>query len=141
MRGDPGPGSLSDLNFDDLIRSYVDVPRFVRREWWAGEITAALSDPGCTYLLLTAEPGAGKTALIAQLAQDNQHWPRYFLRRDQQQPLGDSSARAVLLRLGMQLATARQSRCSSRSSPRRPTSSRERQGGRYGTRPRRSSPG
>ena len=107
VRGDPGADLLSDLNFDDLIRSYVDAPRFVRREWWAGEITAELSDPGCTYLLLTAEPGAGKTALIAQLARDYRHWPRYFLRRDQQHPLGDSSARAVLLRLGMQLATVR----------------------------------
>ena len=109
MRGDRGvdTGALRDLNFDGLIRSYVDVPRFVRREWWAGEITAGLSDPGCTFLLLTAEQGAGKTALMAQLAQDNPRWPRYFLRRDQQQPLADSSARAVFLRLGFQLATAR----------------------------------
>jgi WD40 repeat protein len=109
VRGDPGvdAGALRDLNFDSLISSYVDMPRFVRREWWAGEITAGLSDPGCTFLLLTAEQGAGKTALMAQLARDNPHWQRYFLRRDQQQPLADTSARAVFLRLGFQLATAR----------------------------------
>ena len=102
--GGSGPGAdTDDLYFARMIRSYVDTPRFVRRQWWADEIIRQLADPGCTYVVLTAEPGAGKTGLIAQLASDHPRWPRYFLRRDQQQPLADGTAHAVLERIGFQL--------------------------------------
>ena len=63
-----------------------------------------MADPGCRFVLLTAEPGAGKSGFLAQLADDHPDWPRYLIRRDQRQPLADGSARAFLLRIGFQLA-------------------------------------
>lgn len=46
-----------------------------------------LNDPACRFLLLTADPGAGKTALRAWLAHQNPAWLRYFIRRDSRTPL------------------------------------------------------
>lgn len=70
-------------------------------------MSAALDDPQCRLVLLTGEPGAGKSGLLAQLADDHPHWPVYLLRRDQRAPLADGSARSFLLRIGFQLAAAR----------------------------------
>ncbi len=92
------------LFYEDLIRSYVDTPRFVERPWLATRIGAKLADPGCRFLLLTAEPGAGKTGFMAWLAHRHPAWPRYFIRRDQVSPLGPPSARSLLLQVGLQLA-------------------------------------
>ena len=105
--GGAGADALEDLDFTSMISSYIDAPRFIRRQWWADEIIGQLADADCTFVVLTADEGAGKTGLMAQLASDYPHWLRYFLRRDQQQPLADSSARAVLLRIGFQLATVK----------------------------------
>lgn len=69
-----------------LIKSYVNSPRFIERPWLAKKIETALSDPNCRFMLLTAEPGAGKTAFMAWLASQHPDWPRYFIRRDSQTP-------------------------------------------------------
>jgi len=63
-----------------------------------------MAEPDCRFVLLTAEPGAGKTAFMAQLAGDHPAWLRYFIRRDQRTPLGDVGVRSFLLRIGYQLA-------------------------------------
>jgi hypothetical protein len=94
-----------ELFFGALVRGYVeDNPRrFVRREWLAAQVDEELAKAGKPFVLLTAEPGAGKSAFMAQLAHDHPDWLRYFIRRDQAEPLADVSARSLLLRIGYQL--------------------------------------
>jgi hypothetical protein len=96
--------SDGDLFYKDLIQSYVSAPRFVERPWLAERIEAKLTEPDCRFLLLTAEPGAGKTAFMAWLAHQHPDWCRYFIRRDQRTPLGDVGAHSFLLQVGFQLA-------------------------------------
>jgi len=96
-----------DLFYEDLIRSYVDAPGFVERPWLARRVDEALADPGCRFVLLTAEPGAGKTTLMAWLADQNPGWPRYFIRRDSKTPLSSGDARSFLFAIGHQLAARR----------------------------------
>jgi len=98
------------LFYDDLVASYVSNPRFLRRDWLAGDVAEHLAEPDCRFILLTAEPGAGKSGFIAQLAADHSPavpenaWLRYFIRRDQLEALGDVGVRAFLLRIGFQFA-------------------------------------
>ena len=99
-----GSSKHDDLFFRAIVDSYVKNPRFLRRDWLAGEVEERLRDPDCRFLLLIAEPGAGKSAFIAQLANDHLTWPVYFIRRDQRTPLGDVGAHSFLLQVGYQLA-------------------------------------
>ena len=96
--------TTQDLFYEGLIRSYVDAPGFVERPWLAQRVDEALVDPSCRFLLLTAEPGAGKTTFMAWLADRNPDWPRYFIRRDSQAPLSSGDARSFLFAIGHQLA-------------------------------------
>ena len=93
-----------DLFFEPLVKGYLSNPRFVRRDWLAMEIDHRLHTDGSRFVLLTAEPGFGKSAFMAQLAADHPDWPRYFIRRDQRSPLSDVGTRSFLLRIGFQLA-------------------------------------
>lgn len=95
-----------DLFYESLIESYVNAPRFVERPWLAARIEAKLAEPNSRFLLLTAEPGAGKTAFMAWLAHQHSDWCRYFIRRDQRTPLGDVGAHSFLLQVGFQLAAS-----------------------------------
>jgi hypothetical protein len=95
-----------DLFYEELIRSYIEAPRFISRPWLAKQIEEALTDPSCRFLLLTAAPGAGKTAFMAWLAHQHSNLPRYFIRRDQRTPLGDVGADSLLLQIGFQLAAS-----------------------------------
>ena len=93
-----------DLFFEPLIERYLSNPRWVQRDWLAEAVRERLESVGTRFVLLTAEPGFGKTALLAQLAAAHPGWSRYFIRRDQQRPLSDVGARSFLLRVGFQLA-------------------------------------
>ena len=94
-----------NLFFSALVGSYVEGnQRFLRRDWLAKELDAKLREPDQRFILLTAEPGAGKSAFMAQLGHDHPEWLRYFIRRDQVEVLADVSARSLLLRIGCQLA-------------------------------------
>jgi hypothetical protein len=98
--------SKHDLFNLELIRSYVDVelnPRFVERHWLKQQVEDKLANPDCRFILLTAEPGAGKSTFMAWLAHQHPNWCRYFIRRDQRTPLGDPDARSFLLQVGFQL--------------------------------------
>jgi WD40 repeat protein len=100
--------AAADLFSQALVRSYVDdEPRFLERSWLADLIEEQLADSACRFLLLTGEPGSGKTALLAWLARSNPAWPRYFIRRDSQVPLNSGDARSLLFALGHQLAALR----------------------------------
>jgi len=94
----------SELFYDELIGAYVGARRFIPRLWLAEQVQQALDQPGCRFVLLTAEPGAGKTAFMAWLAGQHRDWPRYFIRRDQIAPLDDPGPRSFLRRIGYQLA-------------------------------------
>ncbi|OYD91165.1 hypothetical protein CDG76_28355 [Nostoc sp. 'Peltigera membranacea cyanobiont' 210A] len=99
--------SKDDLFNLELIRSYVDVelnPRFVERHWLKQQVEDKLADPDCRFILLTAEPGAGKSAFMAWLAHQHPNWCRYFIRRDQRTPFSDVGSHSFLLQVGFQLA-------------------------------------
>ena len=83
------------------------------RSWLGAKIETALAEQDCRFLLLTAEPGAGKTVLMAWLTDwlsrecSSKHHcfiPRYFIRRDSQTPLSSGDAHSFLFALGHQLA-------------------------------------
>jgi tetratricopeptide (TPR) repeat protein len=93
-----------DLFSTALIRSYVSDPHFVERSWLKAQVETALAASDCRFLLLNAEPGAGKTAFVAWLASQHGDWPRYFIRRNSQEPLNSGNDRAFLLATGHQLA-------------------------------------
>ena len=102
--GNPEP---DDLFFGSLIRGYVDEnPRFLSRDWLMEVLEARIAEPGKRFVLVTAEPGAGKSTFMAQLANAHPQWLRYFIRRDQRTVLSDVSSKSLLLRLGYQLAAS-----------------------------------
>jgi hypothetical protein len=93
-----------DLFFESLVRGYVkENRRFVQRDWLAEALDAKLAEPSKRFVLLTAEPGAGKSVFMAQLAYDHPDWLRYFIRRDQRSVVADVSDKSLLLRIGFQL--------------------------------------
>jgi tetratricopeptide (TPR) repeat protein len=96
---------LDDLFFGQTVASYTTQNKhFLRREWLANEITDRLKKQNLPFILLTGQPGSGKTNFMAQLASEHPDWLCYFIRRNQRTPLGDVDAKSFLLRLGFQLA-------------------------------------
>ncbi len=95
--------SGSGLWFHPLIASYTERPDYVRRTWLEERITAAVAR--AQYVLVTGEPGAGKTAVAASLVANHPGWLRYFVRRDSRSVLEGTDAGSLLLRLGHQLAS------------------------------------
>ncbi len=100
----PSEAPYEDLFFRQTVAGYLDNPRFFRRDWLVAEVDDHLGEADCRFILLTAEPGAGKSAFVAQLASDDPQRPVYFIRRDQRTPLADAGAHSFLLRIGYQLA-------------------------------------
>lgn len=89
--------------FSELINSYtVD---FVGREWLVEQVSAVLEDPGCRFVVLTGEPGVGKSAFAAHLAATHPQWLRYFIRRDSRELLRPGDGKTFFLTIGGQLAT------------------------------------
>lgn len=94
------------LFFQPIVDSYLQNPRFIRRDWLAERAQQAMDQENCRFVLLTAEPGAGKSTFMAQLAYDHpDDWLVYFIRRDQRELLGDVGAKSFLLRIGYQLVS------------------------------------
>ena len=71
----------------------------------ADKVNAELQRPDCRFVLLTGEPGSGKTAFMAWLAQRAPDSLRYFIRRDSYSPLNSGDVQSLLLSLGHQLAS------------------------------------
>ena len=99
-----GVRSSADLFAEPLIASYVDDPRYVPRPWLLDRVQDALSRPRTRFVLLTGEPGSGKSALMAHLARLHRGSPRYFIRRDSVAAFQGGDAKAFLLSVGHQLA-------------------------------------
>jgi len=98
---DDGPNMLpsDNLFFEPLIQGYFDTPRFMRRDWLAAALDVKLAEPGKRFVLLNAEPGAGKSSFLAQFAHDHSDWLRYFIPRDQQDVFADVSDKSILPRI------------------------------------------
>ncbi len=95
---------VQDLFYDELVSSYVDSGIYLERDWLVQRVRGRLNQPQTRFVLITGQPGAGKSSFAAGLARDNKRWLRYFIRRDQRAPLGGTGARAFLLQIGLQFA-------------------------------------
>ncbi len=93
-----------DLFSTELIGSYTDHPRFVARPWLETRVLDAVGEDGNGVVLITGEPGAGKTALLAHIAAQHPSALRHFVRHDSMFPLHGGDARTLLFALGHQLA-------------------------------------
>ena len=95
-----------NLFFQPIVSSYTKPrnPRFIRRDTLAKKIRDAIDQENCRFVLLTGAPGTGKSTFMAQLAEENPNWLRYFIRRDQRSPLGDPGSRSFLMQMGFQFA-------------------------------------
>jgi hypothetical protein len=91
--------------FSDLIDRYT--ADFVGRDWLVTRTAAHLADPACRFVVLTGDPGVGKTAFMARLAATHPDWLRYFIRRDSRELLSPGDAKTFLLTIGGQFATLR----------------------------------
>jgi hypothetical protein len=89
--------------FADVVAAHSG-PGFVERRWLAEAVHTALEAPGCRYVLLTGESGAGKTAFLAGLAARNPDWPRYFVGRAMRSSLTGADPRAVARSIARQVA-------------------------------------
>ncbi|WHT16553.1 ATP-binding protein [Crossiella sp. CA-258035] len=91
------------LSFAEVVEQHTGAG-FVDRGWLRAEVEAAL-DRG--HVLVTGEPGAGKTSLLAALADGHPDWLRYFARRDSRTVLAGTDVQSFLLAVGHQLARQR----------------------------------
>ena len=98
------PMNINDLLFERVVSRHVDQASFISRSWLANRIKRHLTDPNCRFVLLTGEPGVGKSGMIAWLARRHPDALRYFIRSDSVSPLASGTARAVLTSFGHQLA-------------------------------------
>lgn len=95
--------SLAERPFEEFIRSRVEAD-FVERRWLHETITSALEPESCRFVLVTGEPGAGKTGLISRLAVDHGHWLRYFVGQHDGVSYAAGDVVSFLLSVGHQLA-------------------------------------
>ncbi len=92
--------------FDDLVRDRTGSD-FVERGWLHERIERLLATDDGRVVLVTGEPGAGKTSLLAGLARSRSDWLRYFVRRDSRTALAGGDVQSFLLSIGHQLAHQR----------------------------------
>src|ERR1700733_5369357 len=99
------PGAeTSDLFYSDLIAQFANAHDAVSRYWLLDEVTARLAQPDCRFVLLTGEPGVGKTGVMTALAAAHPDWLRYFARADSIRRRSADDAVSLFLRIGHQLA-------------------------------------
>lgn len=88
-----------------VVKEYVDQRPFVTRQWLADEVARLLDDEDCRHVLITAEPGMGKSSFLAWLSTRHDIAPRYFIRLDSLTPFASGDHAHLLMSVGMQLAT------------------------------------
>jgi tetratricopeptide (TPR) repeat protein len=86
----------------DVIYPRYDPQAFVGREWLINEVRRLRDDEGRRHLIIVGEPGSGKSAFLAYLA-EIWNCPRYFIRADNIDGVTDVAPRRFLLSLGAQL--------------------------------------
>jgi WD40 repeat protein len=103
------PDSSGEALFDlALIDRHVHSDTFVERAWAYRAVEAALDRPGNRLVLLTGDPGSGKSTIMAGLAAANPSWARYFIRRVDEESDGEhrrsGDLASFLIVTGLQLA-------------------------------------
>lgn len=88
----------------DVLDRYLRERPFIRRRWLAEAVDRHVDDDTCSHVLITAEPGMGKSSLMAWLTTRHDLSPRYFIRLDSLTPFGSGDAAHLLVSLGRQLA-------------------------------------
>ncbi|MFF0293714.1 hypothetical protein ACFYST_10085 [Kitasatospora sp. NPDC004614] len=89
-----------------VISQYVDDPYFVHRAWLADLVEQAVSGDE-QWIVVEAATGAGKSGLVAQLAQAHPGWVCHFLRAGSRSALHGGDLEGFLLAVGHQLAFQR----------------------------------
>ncbi|MFF0513255.1 hypothetical protein [Streptomyces sp. NPDC004250] len=89
--------------FEDVVRDRTGTD-YVERAWLTERIERALESERGQYVLVTGEPGAGKTSLLAGMARSRPDRLRHFFRRDSRTALTGGDVQAFLLSIGHQLA-------------------------------------
>jgi hypothetical protein len=86
----------------DLIFSRYDPGAFVGRSWLKAKVQELRDRPDGRHLIIVGEPGSGKSAFIACLAEE---WncPRHFIRGDSIGGVLGTDPRTFLLKIGSQL--------------------------------------
>ena len=95
--------SRDDRPFDAFVRDRTGAD-FVDRRWLAKSLESAAADDACRFVLLTGEPGVGKTTLACGLARDNDDWLRYFIGQPDNGVHAPGDVTSFLLSIGHQLA-------------------------------------
>ena len=98
MRSDP------DLFDDAVVRTVLSAPHVVRRPWLEQELNRLLGEPDCRIVLVTGSPGAGKSVLLAGLADAHPASLRYFLRQDSIVAHRSNDVHSLLAAVGHQFA-------------------------------------
>ncbi|MFE2515113.1 hypothetical protein [Streptomyces mirabilis] len=98
------PGPRRD--FEDVVLARTESD-FVERRWLYDEIDGALESEQGQYVLVTGEPGAGKTSLLAGIARARPDRLRYFFRRDSRTAVTGGDTESFLMSIGHQLARTR----------------------------------
>jgi hypothetical protein len=93
-------------SFEDMIQDLTG-EGFIKRSSLYQEIERALKTEAGRFILVTGEPGAGKTSLLAGLGKAHTGWLRYFIRRDSRTALTGGDLQSFLLAIGDQFARLR----------------------------------
>jgi hypothetical protein len=86
----------------DVIYPRYDPAKFVGREWLVDEVAQFRDSPDRRHLVIVGEPGSGKSAFVAYLA-ETWNSPRHFIRGDNLSGVTGVDSRAFLLSIGTQL--------------------------------------
>src|SRR5947209_14627390 len=86
----------------DAIQARFNPTSFVGRQWLIKEIEEFIADEHRRHLIIVGEPGSGKSALVAYLAQQ---WNcvRHFIRVDSIGGVTGTDPRHFLISIGAQL--------------------------------------
>jgi len=86
----------------DAIQARFNPTSFVGRQWLIKEIEKFIADEHCRHFIIVGEPGSGKSALVAYLAQQ---WNcvRHFIRVDSIGSVTGTDPRHFLISIGAQL--------------------------------------
>jgi hypothetical protein len=98
--------SDGDRPFEQLIEERTGTD-FIERHWLQESIESALDAESCRFLLVTGEPGAGKTSLASGLARAHPDWPRYFASQADGGVHAPGDVTSFLMSIGHQLARQR----------------------------------
>ncbi|MDK9494214.1 hypothetical protein QEZ40_000083 [Streptomyces katrae] len=97
---------MASSSFEGLVRRHTGEDR-VERRWLTTAVDRALAADSTRLVLVTGEPGSGKTGLLAGLADSRPDWLRYFVGAVDGDDRAAGDISSFLLSIGHQLARRR----------------------------------